>query len=85
MNKKENDITYYAIAGLNGYGVYTDLVESQKASDYIFDCKCRKFKNLNTAKHWATERLYALQPPYRMFPGIDRIEKLNWSYYRKKY
>ena len=45
MNKKENDITYYAIAGLNGYGVYTNLVESQKASDYIFDCKCRKFKN----------------------------------------
>lgn len=85
MIKQTDSTIYYAIAGLNGYGVYTDFIKSQEAACYIFNCEGRQFKDFEKAKTWAAERLLRLQPPYKIFPGIDNISSLNWCYFRKKY
>ena len=85
MSTKKKTITYYAIAGLNAYGVFTDSSKAENATNYIFAHKAKKFKDFEEAKDWATDRFYHLQPPYETFAGIEPITKVNWCYHRKKY
>lgn len=83
MNKTKKPKTYYAIAGPNAYGVYTDSSKAEKAANYISAYEWEKFKDFQTAKIWATNKLLSLQPSWDPFPAIAPITRLNWCYHRK--
>ena len=83
MSKKKKTDTYYAISGLNAYGVYTNLEKAQNAAKYVIDFHGGKFSNFENAEVWAVNTFFSLQDPYN-WPKLYRVTRLNWLYYREK-
>lgn len=84
MSKTEKTKIYYAVTGLNAYGIYTNLEKARNAAKYVVDFKGGRFTDLENAKVWATNTLFSLQPSWEPFPTIAPITRLNWIYYREK-
>lgn len=83
--KTQNDkITYYAIAGSNGYGIYTDLTKAQEAACYLSNFHWKKFYSFVQAKQWANENFLNLQPHSELYAFIEPITKSNWCYFKKR-
>ena len=82
MRTENTKISYYAIAGSNGYGIYTDLTKAQESACYIKNCVLKKFHNLKLAKQWANEKFLRSQPVTETFLNIQPISSLNWCYFK---
>lgn len=75
---------YYGVAGVNGYGVYDDYEKALVSRMYIKSCKVKKWGNFELAKEWAEQTYQDLQLNDWQEYRIEKIEKVNWVYYRKK-
>lgn len=84
MSKTKTPKTYYAVTGLNAYGIFTDLQKARNAAKYVVDFKGGKFTDLEHAKVWATNTLFSMQPKGESFPVIPFITRLNWLYHKEK-
>lgn len=85
MSKTKKEKIYYAVTGLNAYGIYTNLEKARNAAKYVIDFKGGRFTDLETAKAWAINTLFSMQPLGDPFPVIPFITRLNWLYYREKH
>ena len=74
---------FYGVAGVNGYGVYNSYEKVMEAKIYLAKFHNKKFNDFEEAVSWAEEMYYELQQDIYKYQ-IQRIEKLNWTYYRKK-
>lgn len=81
---KTNRTYYYGVAGINGYGVYTDYDRALDAQNFLYASRVKKYLTFEDAKFWAIERFWGLQNPMKFFIDIDPIGKTNWTYYKKK-
>ena len=75
---------YYGIAGINAYGVYNSYEKVMEKKEYIVKFKVKSFKEFEDAKVWAEEQYYDLQGGYLYEYKIEEIQRINWTYYRKK-
>jgi len=81
MSKEKN---YYALTGVNAYGIYTNLENAKKSSKYIINFKGKIFTDFESAKVWAVNTFHDLQPYDNPFPNITMLTRTNWLYYRQK-
>ena len=84
MKAKKDIVYFYGVAGVNGYGVYTNFDKAQDAQNFLYASRVKKFLTFADAKHWATERFLGLQNPMDVFIDIDPITSKNRTYYKKK-
>lgn len=82
--KSKDKKYYYGVAGLNGYGVYTDYDRAMDATNFLYASRLKRCTTFEDAKHWATERLLGLQDPMETFIDIKPITSLNWTVYKNK-
>lgn len=81
FKKKEK---YYALSGVNGYGVYNDYSRVKDAVRFLANPYCERYDSFDKAKEAATTRFYDIQENFLWEVEIDEIERMNWLYYRKK-
>ena len=81
--KNQKKEKYYAVSGVNGYGVYTDYEKVKVASRFLANSHCKKYDSFECAKESAVSRFYNLQECYHWEFEIKEIQKVNWTYYRK--
>lgn len=75
---------FYAVAGVNGRGVYDHYDKVKESSRYIACFKCKKFNDFEDAKS-AAENMYGdLQGDNIFDYTVSEIRKINFFYYRKK-
>lgn len=76
--------TYYAIHGENGLGIYTDYSAVMRSKEYLSKFNCKKFKNINDAKHFAISKYNNHQIDGSLAIADPSIQiKLNWTTFRK--
>lgn len=76
---------FYGLAGVNGYGVYTDYAKVIESGPYLKKFVNKKFSCFEDAKRWAMDRYEEYQSyGTRMNYRIDDIKETDWIYYRKK-
>ena len=75
--------TYYAIHGENGLGIYTDYSAVMRSKEYLSKFNCKKFKNINEAKHFAISKYNNHQIDESLaIAEPDMNIKLNWTIFR---
>lgn len=74
---------YYAVAGVNAYGVYTDYDKVLETRVYIVQYSVKRFSDYEEAKDWAEDTYWSLQGYFTGEYKIKEIKKINWCYYRK--
>ncbi len=75
-------IKYYAVAGVNAYGVYDDYERVLESKKYIAEFKLKKFDTFDDAKMWAEDTYDDLQVNCKVEYQIWEIKRLNWCYFR---
>ena len=75
---------YYAVAGVNAYGVYDSYERVLTCKCYIAEFKLKKFDTFDEAKVWAENTYDDLQLNCSVEYKIGEIKKLNWCYFRRK-
>lgn len=81
MNRKKEK--YYAVSGINGYGVYTDYEKVKDTIRFLANPHYKKYTSFECAKESAVSRFYDLQEYYHREFEIEELRKVNWTYYRK--
>lgn len=79
MSKK-----YYGVTGVNAYGVYDNYEKVMETKKFIAEFKCKAFSKFDAAKEWSEDRYYELQGDSFFGYQIQEIQRLNWTYYRRK-
>lgn len=82
--KKNNQNKFYAVAGVNGRGVYDDYDEVMNSRKYIASFKCKRLKGFDEAKSYAEDMYWDLQGDNFFDYSVPEIKRVNYFYYRKK-
>lgn len=75
---------YYAIAGVNGYGVYDDYDKVLSQRKFLAEFKIKRCQTFDIAKGWAEEMFYEFQDDITIVQNINIINRMNWTYFRIK-
>lgn len=75
-------LKFIGVAGVNGYGIYTDMNLLLKAQPYIREYNARSFQKVETALKWVQNKYKKLQGNEKGMYRIEQIQKLNWFYHR---
>lgn len=75
---------YYAVAGVNAYGVYDNYEKVMESSRYIACFKCKKFDSFEDAKDAAEDMYWDMQGKNLDMYSISEIKRINRCYFRKK-
>lgn len=75
---------FYAVAGVNAYGVYDNYDEVLKSKKYIASFKCKRFTDFEVAKNEADRMYVEMQGDNYFDYTISEIKRINWCYYRRK-
>lgn len=76
---------FYAVAGVNGYGVFDSYDGALSAKMYLAKFNTKRFEDFELAKEWAEDAFYDRQECFSYYDyEIGEIKKLNWVYYKKK-
>lgn len=75
---------YYAVAGKNAYGVYTNYAKMQKDRTYIAAFRCQRCDSYEEAKQEAELIFNLMQSGNPFGYKIEEIERINWCYYKKR-
>lgn len=81
MNTTNKKKIYYAIAGINGYGVYTSKKSAAKSIQFLSNWRCKEFYDVEEAVKWAT---YTMADLNNSIINIYPITRLNWIFYKAK-
>lgn len=73
---------YIGVAGVNGYGVYTNVKQLLRTKPFIKEYNVRTFKDVQRAIKWVENKYIKLQKDEEHQYTIGKIERLNWFYYR---
>lgn len=73
---------FIGVAGVNGYGIYTDIKLLLKAQPYIREYTTRSFQKVETALKWVQNKYQKLQGNEKGMYHIEQIQQLNWFYHR---
>ena len=82
MSKPNKRKIYYAIAGTNGYGIYTNVKSASKSVKYLSNWRYEVFYDVEEAVRWATHTISALNG--NSVISIYPITRFNWLFYKEK-
>lgn len=74
---------FYALAGINGMGVYTDYSRVLQSRQYLKRYKMKGFASFEEATYYARTMFKELQYEYGNRICIPEIQMVNWIYFRK--
>ena len=77
-NKRKN---YYAVVGVNGYGVYNDYEKVLASHPYIKNYKCKGVKTYEEAVEQAFQMFHEIRGPITVRKVLEPIGSLNWFYH----
>ena len=76
-SKRKN---YYAIAGVNGFGAYSDYGKVEESRIYIKNFKCKGCKTYEEAKELAINIYHEIRGTIPFEGESKKIQSMNWFY-----
>lgn len=74
---------FYAVAGINGYGVYDNYKGVLKNREYVKSHRVKGFQTYAEAETYAYDTYSKLQEGQPDFYRIEKIDRINWFFRRE--
>ena len=76
-SKRKN---YYAIAGVNGFGAYSDYNKVEISRKFLKNFRCKGCKTFEEAKQTAINIYHEIRGPISVGKVLEPIISMNWFY-----